>query len=221
MNSKYKIAPDLLKLREYGRNVQMMVGYAKQVEDRNERNALSHEIVRIMGSINPALAENPDSVHKIWDHFYFLADYDIDIDSNYPIPAPETMFTRPPARMPYNNKRSRYRQYGRNVELMADKALEMTDEDRKHALVTLILNIMKSHLKGQEKDSNAEIIVCDHLRIFTKGRLDYHPTQIEFYKFNAHVQHMQQAQQQHRQQNQRNQGGGKRNYGKNKKKRRR
>ena len=217
MIPKYKISSDLLKLKEYGRNVQMMVKYAKQLEDRTERNALCHEIVRIMGSINPQLAENPDSEQKLWDHFYHLAEYDIDIDSKFSIPAPETMFSRPPIRMPYNNRRSRYRQYGRNVELMAEKAIEMTDEDRKHALVSLILNIMKSHLKGQEKDSNAEIIVCDHLRIMTRKKLDYQPQEIRFYKFNAHVAHMQM----HQQQQQRSHKQNHRGNNKNKKKRRR
>lgn len=184
MTSRYKISSDPLDLREYGRNVQMMVKYAKALEDRNERNVLSHEIVRIMSGMNESLKDSPDQVQKVWDHFYHLADYDIDIDSEYPIPEAQSIFTRPESRMPYNNKRSRFRQYGRNVELMADQALAMTDMDRRLALVTMILNIMKMHLKGQEKDSNAEIIVCDHLRVMTKNGLDYHPDQIGFHKFN-------------------------------------
>ncbi len=42
-----------MKLREFGRNVQMMLNYCKKLEDRDERNALARSIVRIMANINP------------------------------------------------------------------------------------------------------------------------------------------------------------------------
>ena len=185
MSTKYKISDEDLKLREYGRNVQMMVNYAKTLKDDVERNVLCREIVRIMGNINPGLKDSPDYHQKLWDHFYHLANYDIDVDSEYKMPDQDTIFTKAPSRMPYMSGRSRFRQYGRNIELMAEKAMEMNDMDRRQALVTMILNIMKMHLKGQEKDSNAEIIVCDHLRILSKGGLDFQPEEINFYKFNA------------------------------------
>ena len=213
MASRYKISDVPLDLREYGRNVQMMVTYAKKLEDRNERTVLSHEIVRIMSSMNEGLKDSPDQKQKIWDHFYHLADYEIDIDSEYEIPPRESLFTRPVSRMPYNNKRSRFRQYGRNVELMAEQAMAMTDMDRRLALVTLTLNIMKMHLKGQEKDSNAEIIVCDHMRVMTKNGLDYHPDQIAFHKFNAFAPPPPQNVPQFQNKGRSNKGGNKGNQG--------
>lgn len=219
MQAKYKISDENLKLREYGRNVQMMVAYAKGLTDDGERNVLCHEIVRIMGNINPAIKEAQDHQQKLWDHFYHLTDYNIDIESDFDIPEKGALFTRPPDKMPYNNRRSRFRQYGHNIELMAEQAVAMNDEDRKLALVTMILNIMKMHLKGLEKDSNAEIIVTDHLRTISKGGLDYQPGDIKFHKFNAHAishQHQQQTHQQqnaHRGKKNRNHGGGnKKNY---------
>ncbi len=213
MAIKYKISDEELKLREYGRNVQMMVDYAKSLKNDVERNVLCREIVRIMGNINPGLKDSPDYLQKLWDHFYHLAEYDIDIDSEYSIPDQPTLFSKAPSRMPYLSGRSRFRQYGRNIELMAEKAMEMNDMDRRHALVTMILNIMKMHLKGQEKDSNAEIIVCDHLRILSKGGLDFQPEEIEFYKFNAlAIQPMLGGG--HSNQNPPRQGGGKKGKGK-------
>ncbi len=185
MASKYKISDEELKLREYGRNVQMMVKYAKTLEDDVERNVLCTEIIRIMGNINPGLRDSPDYFQKLWDHFYHLAEYEIDVETDYPIPETKTILTKAPSRMPYNSHRSRFRQYGQNIELMAGKAMEMNDPDRQRALVTMILNVMKMQLKGQEKDSNAEIIVCDHLRILSKGKLDFQPEEVNFHKFNV------------------------------------
>lgn len=198
---KYKISNELLKLREYGRNVQMMVDYCRTLEDREERNILSREIVRIMTHMNPSLREgaNPGEDHrqKMWDHFFHLAEFDIDIelDPAIVLPTPESMFTRPPVRMAYNNKRSRFRQYGRNIELMAEEALRIDDLEERHALVSLILNIMKMHIKGGEKDSNAEIIVCEHLKILTKRQLEYAPGEIRFHKFSSHAPPLQQTSQ--------------------------
>ncbi|MEM7037967.1 MAG: DUF4290 domain-containing protein [Bacteroidota bacterium] len=205
---QYKISHEPLKLREYGRNVQMMVDYAKALEDEEERNALTRDIIRIMSSMNPNIREGADFRQKLWDHFFHLADYDINVESEFPMPERDSMFARPPERMPYNNKRSRFRQYGRNVELMAAEAIRMDDEDRRKALVTMILNIMKMHIRTAEKDSNAELIVCGHLKTLTQGELDYQPEEIRFHKFSAYPQEMRQSSQ-----NQRS-GGNKKNKNK-------
>lgn len=181
---KYKISDEQVKLREYGRNVQEMVKYCKILPDDHERNVLAREIIRIMANMNPNLGDGADYQAKLWDHFYHLADYDIDVDSDFAIPEPGEVFSRPTERMVYHNKRSRYRQYGQNIELMAEAAMDITDDpDRKHALVTMTLNIMKMHLKGVEKDSNAEAIVCEHMRVLTKGELTYSPDDIRFQRY--------------------------------------
>lgn len=182
----YSIYSEAMKLREYGRNVEMMVNYCRTLTDRDERNALSKEIVRIMSYMIPTPREGEDFTRKLWDHFYHLAEYDIDLDNDFPMPPPHTIFSRPKERMSYLTRRCRFRQYGQNIELMAEEAIAITDdEDRKLALVTLILNIMKMQLKNGsgEKDSNAEATVCEHLRIITKGQLTFAPEAIKFHKF--------------------------------------
>lgn len=184
----YSIYPEQMKLREYGRNVQMMVDYCRTLPDRDERNALTKEIIRIMSYMIPQQREGEDHTRKLWDHFYHLAEYDIDIDSEFDMPERDTIFTRPKERMAYLTRRSRFRQYGQNIELMAEVAIDMEDdEERKHALVTLILNIMKTQLKNGsgEKDSNAEATVCEHLKVLTKGKLTYQPEEIKFHKFSS------------------------------------
>ncbi|HHG86623.1 MAG TPA: DUF4290 domain-containing protein [Bacteroidetes bacterium] len=180
---KYKITNEILKLREYGRNVQEMVKYAKTLEDPIERNVLSREIVRIMSNMNPQLRDGPDYQQKLWDHFFYLAEYEIEVDTDFPMPEPELLFSKAPERMPYNTKRSRFRQYGQNVELMAEQAIGMEEGEERSALIFLTLNIMKMQLKGREKDSNAEATVCEHLKIMTKGKLAFTPDQILFNKY--------------------------------------
>jgi Domain of unknown function (DUF4290) len=182
---KYKISDEPMKLREFGRNVQMMLDYCKKLPDREERNALARTIVRIMAHINPGVREEADYEQKLWDHLMLLADYDLDAD----IPAEFTKaevsrkFTRPTRRMEYQNHRTRFLQYGRNLEMMAEQAIKMEDPEEKMALVALILNVMKMQIKGAERDTNAELIVCEHLKILSKGKLDYQPEDIRFQKY--------------------------------------
>lgn len=171
-----------LMLREFGRNIQMMVNYCKTLTDRDERNALAHEIVRIMSNINPGVRDNPDYKQKLWDHFYFLADYEIDIDSEYAIPERTELMSRPEESMEYANHRSRFRQYGHNVDLMIKEALKVEDADERDALVNLIANIMRMQLQTADRDSNTEVTVLEHLRVISKGELDYNMEDIRFYK---------------------------------------
>lgn len=182
---KYKISDEPMKLREFGRNVQMMLDYCKELPDRDERNALARTIVRIMANINPGVREEADYEQKLWDHLMLLAEYDLDVDipSEFTRAEASRRFTRPTRRPEYHQRRSRFLQYGNNVELMAEVAIKMEDEDEKIALVALILNIMKMQIKGAEKDTNAELIVCEHLKMLSKGKLDYQPEDVRFHKY--------------------------------------
>ncbi len=182
---KYKISEETIKLREFGRNVQMMLNICKELPDRDERNALARSIVRIMANINPIVQQEADYEQKLWDHLLHLANYELDIDM--PAEFTRAEFTprqrRPSQRMEYTKGRARFHQYGRNVELMSEEAVRLTDEEEKVALVALILNIMKMQIKGAEKDTNAELIVCEHLKMMSKGKLDYQPEDVRFHKY--------------------------------------
>lgn len=183
MEHNYHTPSEPLQLREYGRNIQNMVAYCKELADREERTALAHEIVRIMGNIHPSVKENPEYERVLWDHFYFLAGYDIDIDSDFEMGEPqEQMVSRPEEVMEYSNHKSRFRQYGHNVEMMVKEALEMEDEDRKFALVNLVANIMKMQLRSNDRDSTNELTVLEHLKVMTKGELTYQPEDITWFK---------------------------------------
>jgi hypothetical protein len=181
----YKISEEPMKLREFGRNVQMMVDYCKTLDDRNERNALARTVVKIMANINPSVREEADYEQKLWDHLMLLAEYEIDIDvpSEFTRADRTAAFTRPTRRMDYHQRVSRFKQYGLNVEMMAEVAIKTFDEEEKAALVSLILNIMKMQIKGAEKDNNAELIVCEHLKMMSKGKLDYQPEDVRFHKY--------------------------------------
>lgn len=194
---EYKVSNTPLKLREYGRNIQMMVEQAKLIDNDEIRNVLVHEIVRIMTNLNPQWKDIQDYRQKVWDHLYYLADFNINVDSDFPMPDPETFKSRPVESMGYHMGKPRFRQYGKNVDLMIEKAVEMEDGPEKDALITLIANIMRMHLKYEDRDTNAGPVVVEHMKVISGGKIDVHADDIRFYKIKP--QPPQQQQQHHNQ----------------------
>ncbi len=74
-----------MALPEYGRNVQKMVDHIKTIEDRDERNRAAKTIIQIMGNLNTHLRDVGDFKHKLWDHLSLIANFELDIDSPYPV----------------------------------------------------------------------------------------------------------------------------------------
>jgi hypothetical protein len=181
---KYYTSEEPLKLKEYGRIIQNMVAYARNVKDEKERLALVHDIVRIMTLLNPSLKENPDFKYKLWDHLYFLAEFDPKVQTEIPMPEPELVYSRPKSRMPYYNAKSRFRAYGHTIELFVEQAIKIQDPAERKALVTIICNMMKVSIKGTDRDATVEETVMEHLNILSNGKLRYKPEDINFSKVN-------------------------------------
>lgn len=171
-----------MKLREYGRNVQMMVQVAKTMEDDEKRNALVNEIVRIMAAINPNTTNAADYQQKLWDHLYLLADFELDVESPYPIPNPEEMAFVAKERMPYQDAKASFRSYGKNVDLMVAEAMKMKDGEERDELIQMIANIMKMHIMTSTKDHHSENTALGHLKRMTGGKIDLKPEDVKWHR---------------------------------------
>jgi hypothetical protein len=141
-----------LILPEYGRNIHKMVDFALTVEDKDERNRVAKSIIAIMGNMYPHLRDVSDFRHKLWDHLAIMSDFNLDIDSQYDAPTREKLAEKP-ERLPYSNKRIKYRHYGRTVETLIAKAIEIEDPKEKDALLLMIANHMKKSFLNWNKDS--------------------------------------------------------------------
>ena len=107
---EYNTKRNKLIIREYGRNIQKLVEECVKIEDRAKRTRTAYAIVRIMSDIvnskensSDANRNNDDFWNKLWDHLYIMSDYQLDIDSPFPKPVPDTKertFEKPS----YNNK---------------------------------------------------------------------------------------------------------------------
>ena len=171
MDYDYNTGRKKMDLPEYGRNVQKMVDHIKTIEDRDERNKAARTIISIMGNLNPHLRDIADFKHKLWDHLAIIADFQLDIDSPYEVIERAKLIEKPNP-LAYNQGKIRYKHYGKYMEQMISKAVEMEEGEEKEALIRMLANHMKkSYLTWNREVVNDEHIFLD-LKELSKGKID-------------------------------------------------
>ena len=168
---EYNTQRKKMELPEYGRSIQNMVDHALTIEDREERQRCANTIVNIMGGMFPHLRDVPDFKHKLWDHLAIMADFKLDIDYPFEIVKKEDLVVKP-EQLAYPNAGFRYRHYGRFLEGMVKKAVEIEDEAERKALIRLLAIQMKKSLSNWNKDGMEDQKIVDDLREYSQGAID-------------------------------------------------
>ena len=160
-----------LLMPEYGRNIQMMVEYCKSILSKEERNEVAKTIVEFMGQRNPHLRDEENYKHKLWDHLYILADYDLDVDAPYPFPTKEELDQKP-NRMDYPSFDNEYKFYGKSILQLIDRAIELEEGEEKEALIQVIANNMKKSYNVYNKEHVQDEVIFRHLKELSQDKLD-------------------------------------------------
>ena len=173
----YNTERDQLYIPEYGRNVQNMINYAKQIESRDERNLAARAIIDVMGQLNPHLRDVEDYTHKLWTHLFIMSDFEIDVDSPYEIPEPEKLKERPEI-VKYPKNKSKYGHFGHYAEEIIKKTAEIEDKEERDYLTEILANLLKQnylifHTKNVENSA-----IVSHLKELSDGKLDLEDTSV-------------------------------------------
>ena len=168
---EYNTQRKKMELPEYGRSVQNMVDHALTIEDRAERQRCANTIINIMGGMFPHLRDVPDFKHKLWDHLAIMSDFKLDIDYPFEIVKKEDLVVKP-EKLEYPNGALRYRHYGRFLEGMIKKAVEVENEGEKKQLINLLAIQMKKDLNNWNKEGIEDQKIVDDLREYTNGVID-------------------------------------------------
>ena len=160
-----------LLMPEYGRNIQQMVEYCKSIPSKEERNEVAKTIVEFMGQRNPHLRDEENYKHKLWDHLYILADYDLDVDAPYPFPTREELDQKP-NRMDYPSFENEYKFYGKSILQLIDRAIELEEGEEKEALIQVIANNMKKSYNVYNKEHVQDELIFRHLKELSQDKLD-------------------------------------------------
>lgn len=170
---KYNTTRDKLIMPEYGRNIQQMVEYMRTIEDPVKRQKNAKAIIELMGVLNPHLKNVEDFRHKLWDHLYLIADFDLDVESPYPTPTKEKLF-RKPAPLPYPKaQRKKQRHLGKNLAAVIEKAIAEKDEEKRRGFTQSIAYYMKLAYSNWHKEPVHDDMIKDELSEITNGELNY------------------------------------------------
>ena len=159
-----------LIIAEYGRNIQNMVDYCRSVDDRTQRNRLALAIVQVMSQLNPQLRDVPDFKQKLWDHLFIMADFNLDVDSPYPLPSPEEIQARPQP-VEYNTAPPRVRFYGKGIEMLVQKCAELEEGEERKAFAQSLGNLMKTYHKAWNDENVSDEAIAEQMVELSKGKL--------------------------------------------------
>ncbi|MBR5104367.1 MAG: DUF4290 domain-containing protein [Bacteroidales bacterium] len=151
-----------LYIPEYGRNVQKMVDYLKTIEDRQKRNEQARAIVKVMEIINPAVHLQDNYEQKLWDHLHIISGFDLDVDSPYPAPAPESLHEKPMS-VPAVRRPVKVAHYGRNIENFIDLIAGMEDGEQKTAMIRTLGTYMRQQYLIWNKDSVSDATILQDI----------------------------------------------------------
>lgn len=167
---EYNTARSKMLIPEYGRNVQKMVDHAVSLEDREKRNKVAQAIIKVMGELKPELRDVEEYKPKLWTHLFIMSDFELDVDSPYPMPNREVLAEKP-NKVAYPQTRIKIGHYGKNVEILIAKAVEMEDEEERQALVKTIACMMKQFYLTFNSTSIEDDMIIDHLAKLSEGKI--------------------------------------------------
>jgi len=156
---------------EYGRIIQQLVERCKELPTKEERNEMAMAIIDFMGQRNPQLRDEENYKHKLWDHLFILADYDLDVESPYPFPTREQLAEKP-KKMEYPKLQGDFKFYGKSILQLIEKAIELEPGDEKEALIEVIANNMKKSYNVYNKEHVTDDVIFRHLKELSENRLD-------------------------------------------------
>src|SRR5215218_4777274 len=169
---EYNTTRNYLVIREYGRHIQKMVEYIQTIEDPEQRQRNAQVVIELMGVLNPHLKNVEDFRHKLWDHLFLISDFKLDVKSPYPIPTREKLKSKPEP-LPYPKRYPKFSHLGKNLELIINKALNESNEEKRQGFANAIAYYMKLAYSNWHKDMVHDDAIQSELTNITQGQLEF------------------------------------------------
>ena len=171
-NMEYNTTRNHLIMKEYGRHIQKMVEYLLTIQDKEERQRNAFAVIELMGFLNPHLKNVEDFRHKLWDHLFLISNFELDVESPYPIPTRETLKAKPDI-LGYPKQYPQFRHLGKNIEVVIDKALKEENPEKKQGFANAIAYYMKLTYSNWHKELVHDDTIQNELSSMTNGELEF------------------------------------------------
>ncbi len=168
---EYNTERELMVIPEYGRNVQNMIGVALTIEDKEERNKCAQAIIKVMGQLNPHLRDVEDFNHKLWAHLFIMSNFELDIDSPYPVPSKES-FRSKPRLLEYPQRRIKFGHYGKLAEDWIEAASALPEGEERTILSAKLANMLKASYLIWNKDAVDNSVIIKQLKEMSGGKIE-------------------------------------------------
>ncbi len=163
-----------MAMKEYGRIVHKMVNSLLEIEDKDERQERTEELVQIMATLNPP-PKNVEVDEKLfWDHIFIMSDFKLEVESPYPLPTPEEVYAKPES-LPYPQSKIRYKHFGKNFETLLTDAMEESEPETQIDYIQSLAQYMKLAYKNWHNDVVDDPFIAEELSQMSQGKLQYTP----------------------------------------------
>jgi len=168
---EYNTARGHIILKEYGRNVQKLVDYIRTLPDKEKRTEMAYTLIELIKQLAPIAKEAPENPQRNWDDLYIIADFNLDLNSPYPIPDREVVFKKP-TRMSYPQTDVKYKHYGKNVERLIKVASQKESPEEKEEAIIYLGKLMKTFYSNWNKESLDDTVIVKDIRNISQGALN-------------------------------------------------
>lgn len=174
------VAP--ITLPEFGRNIEGLVKYCSEIEDREERTRCAFALSDVMSNLFPELVGAHGDRSKIWDQMNIMSGFTLDIDFPCEVITKENL-NPVPERIPYTAGPMRYRHYGKHIEEMITTVSEMEDGDEKDLLISMIAHHMKKLMLTHNKEGVDDAKILRDLAEYSHGKINLDPSKYLLHEY--------------------------------------
>ena len=158
-------------LKEYGRNVQKLVEYIRNMPDKEKRTEMAFTLIELMKQLTPSVKEaTPENPQRMWDDLYIIADFNIDLNNPVPVPQRDILFKKP-KRMGYPQSNIRFKHYGKNIERLISEAVKLENPQEKEDAIIYLGKLMKTFYGNWNKETLDDSVIVNDIKSLSKGAL--------------------------------------------------
>jgi uncharacterized membrane protein YgcG len=160
-----------LILKEYGRNVQKLVDHIRMVPDKDKRTEMAYTLIELIKQLTPTIKDQPENPQRVWDDLFIIADFNLDINSPYPVPERDILFKKPD-RVEYPQSQVRFKHYGKNIEKLVKEALKKEDPQERQEAIIYLGKLMKTFYGNWNKETLDDSVILKDIQEMSGGALD-------------------------------------------------
>ncbi|MFN0049986.1 MAG: DUF4290 domain-containing protein [Cytophagales bacterium] len=167
----YNTQRQQILLKEYGRNIQVMVDNLLLIDNIESRSKQTAQLVELMRQfVQPGAKDNNDVTHKIWDDIFIISDFKLEVESPFPKPDAAVIHKKP-APLGYSYSQPKLKHYGKNIEFLVNKITSIEDGSEKENATIYVARLMKSFFAQYNKEVVEDEVIKEQLYRISSGKI--------------------------------------------------